>query len=136
MCHGSSEMTFIYGCPVCNGRKCQSQVKIWSPLPAKFTSPYEWKILEWEDKQTKKNQTNKHYFIILLNIIQDTWLLINNILSFKFYSFDSFVQNVAKLQIQKIFCWLFSLFNLSLQGLTKLSWTFCFLTLSRFDFFQ
>ena len=36
------------------------QFKICSPSPAMVTSPYEWKILEWEDK-LKKTQTK--YFL-------------------------------------------------------------------------
>ena len=59
--HGSSEMTIIKRRPVSqklwhvkepslhNGHECWAWVKICSPSPAMVTSPYEWKILQWDD---------------------------------------------------------------------------------------
>ena len=40
----------------------------WSnPSPAMVTSPYEWKILEWDDKLQTNKQTNKQYKKIINN---------------------------------------------------------------------
>ena len=37
-----------------NGHECRAYDKIWSPLPVIVTSPYHWKILEWDVKPPKK----------------------------------------------------------------------------------
>ena len=78
-CHGSSEMTIISGCPVSqsvwhdkepslfNGHECRAKVKIYSPSPAKVTSPYEWKILEWDENPQTNKQTKD-----LANFVQRT----------------------------------------------------------------
>ena len=70
-CHRSSEMTILNGRPVSqqvwhvrepsllNGHECRTQVKICSPSPAMVTSPYEKKILEWDEKLQTNKQTNK-----------------------------------------------------------------------------
>ena len=39
-----------------NGQECRAQVKICSPSPVMVTSPYEWKILEWDDKPPNKQK--------------------------------------------------------------------------------
>ena len=38
-----------------NGHECRAQVKIYCPSPATVTSPYERKILEWDEKNPNKH---------------------------------------------------------------------------------
>ena len=47
--------------PLLNGHECREHVKICSPSPAIVTSPYEWKILECDEK----HQTSKIFVILL-----------------------------------------------------------------------
>ena len=68
--HGSSEMTIINGFPLVtasvapwrtqllNGHECWAQVQICNPSTTMVTSPYKWKILEWDEK----HNTNKNYW--------------------------------------------------------------------------
>ena len=58
-CHGFAEMNIINGRPakrhsLFNGHECRAQIEIYSPSSVIVRSPYEWKILDWEEKpQTK-----------------------------------------------------------------------------------
>ena len=42
-----------------NGHECRAKVNICSPSPVLMPSPYEWKILEWDEKTQTNEQTNK-----------------------------------------------------------------------------
>ena len=77
-------MTIINRCVPCvtvgvassllNGNKCRTKVKMCSPSTVMVTSPYEWKILEWDDKpQTKK--TSKQTMIKWNTTVKKTFHL-------------------------------------------------------------
>ena len=49
-----------------NAYECRAQVIIIIPSPLMVTSPYEWKILEWDDKpQTNNVKVKYSYFTII-----------------------------------------------------------------------
>ena len=82
--HGSSEMTIINECPVSqwhakeplllNGHECPACINICSPSPAMVTSPYEWKILEWNEQTSKQTDNIDFIDIDLLGVISLNWV--------------------------------------------------------------
>ena len=51
-----------------NGHECRAYVKICSPSPAMVLSPYEWEIVEWDNKPLTKKQTNRETNKQILNL--------------------------------------------------------------------
>ena len=94
-------MTIINGCAMpqwiwrakepslFKGYECRAYVKICSPSPVIVTSPYDWIIIEWDNKHTTK-QTNK-YRINIIKCVNLEWRTIDAliwlVLNLSFYLF-------------------------------------------------
>ena len=80
-------MTIINECPLSqwvwhskeplllNGHKSREWVKICNPSPAMVTSPYEWKILQRDEKPQTNKQTNKNTTPIPMKCRLQPWMI-------------------------------------------------------------
>ena len=72
----SQKVSHVLELLLLNGHKCGAKVKTCKPSPSMVTSPYEWKILEWdENKQTNKQIVHNTLYdcqlFTILNIMSE-----------------------------------------------------------------